>query len=520
MNGAEALLRTFANGGVDTCFANPGTTEMQLVAALDEVPEIRPVLSLFEGVCTGAADGYGRILGRPALTLVHLGPGLSNGLANLHNARRARSPIINLVGDHASWHLAADAPLTSDIVGLASPMSNWVHSAKDADSLPRDGVAALAAAQTPPGQVATLIVPQDAQWSESSGPATPGAPPAAAASVSGEAVDAAAAALRGSKSMAIMQGGPALRESALRAAQRVADAASGDCRVFVETFGATRDAGRHLPDFPRLPYFPEPAIEAPDGIDTLILAGAPDPVAFFGYPDTPSRLAPQSASVVTLCEPQHDCAGALEALAHALGAVSDVEIAERDVVQPATGELKVSSLGQSLAAHIPENAIVVSEAATSAAAFEALSAAANPHTTLGLTGGAIGQGLPTAVGAAVASGVEGPERPVLCFEADGSGMYTVQSLWTMAHEALDVTVVIAANDAYRILQAELGRAGIEEPGPAARGLTALSGPRLDWVTIAQGFGVPASQATSADELNAALAKAIAERGPHLIEALV
>lgn len=515
MNGAEALLRTFAQAGVDTCFANPGTTEIQLVAALDEVDEIRPVLSLFEGVCTGAADGYGRITGRPALTLVHLGPGFANGLANLHNARRARSPIINLVGDHASWHLAADAPLTSDIVGLASPMSNWVHSAADAGSLPADGAAALAAALSPPGQVATLIVPQDAQWSESGGPA-PTPTPAAPATVPAASIDAAADVLRNSKSVAIMLGGPALRAPALRAAQRVATAAGDGCRVFVETFGATRDAGRHLPDFPRLPYFPEPAIEALDGIDTLILAGALDPVAFFGYPDTPSRLAPESAAVVTLAQPQHDCGAALEALADALGAAPDVVIDERLTLEPATGELKVSSLGQSLAAQIPENAIVVSEAATSAAAFEALSAAAHPHTTLGLTGGAIGQGLPTAVGAAIAA----PDRPVLCFEADGSGMYTVQSLWTMAREALDVTVVIAANDAYRILQAEFGRAGVAEPGPAARGLTALSGPRLDWVTIAQGFGVPASQATTADELNSALALALAEPGPHLIEALV
>ena len=515
MNGAEALLRTFAQAGVDTCFANPGTTEIQLVAALDEVDEIRPVLSLFEGVCTGAADGYGRITGRPALTLVHLGPGFANGLANLHNARRARSPIINLVGDHASWHLPSDAPLTSNIVGLASPMSNWVHSAADAGSLPADGAAALAAALSPPGQIATLIVPQDAQWSDSGGPA-PTPTPVVPAAVPAASIDAAAGALRDSKSVAIMLGGPALRAPALRAAQRVASAAGDGCRVFVETFGATRDAGRHLPDFPRLPYFPEPAIEALDGVDTLILAAALDPVAFFGYPDTPSRLAPESAAVVTLAQPQHDCVAALEALADALGAPPDIVIDQRPTLEPATGELKVSSLGQSLASQIPENAIVVSEAATSAATFEALSGAANPHTTLGLTGGAIGQGLPTAVGAAIAA----PDRPILCFEADGSGAYTVQSLWTMAREALDVTVVIAANDAYRILQAELGRAGVAEPGPAARGLTELSGPRLDWVAIARGFGVPASQATTADELNSALALALTEPGPHLIEALV
>ncbi len=386
MNGAEALLRTFAHAGIDTCFANPGTTEIQLVAALDEVSQIRPVLSLFEGVCTGAADGYGRITGRPALTLVHLGPGFANGLANLHNARRARSPIINLVGDHASWHLAADAPLNSDIAGLALPMSGWVRSAKDADNLPADGAAALAAALSPPGQVATLIVPQDAQWSESTGPA-PTPESATTATVPAASIEAAARALRNSESVAIMLGGTALRASALYAAQRIASVVGDSCRIFIETFGATRDAGRHLPDFPRLPYFPEPAIEALDGIDTLILAGALDPVAFFGYPNIPSRLAPESAAVVTLCEPQHDCFAALEALADTLAAPTDVTLSQRPVLEPASGELKVSSLGQSLASQIPDNAIVVSEAATSAATFAALSGAANPHTTLGLPGG-------------------------------------------------------------------------------------------------------------------------------------
>ena len=518
MNGGQALMETLAGAGVEVCFANPGTTEMQLVAALDDVPAIRPVLSLFEGVCTGAADGYARMTGRPACTLLHLGPGLANGLANLHNARRARSPIVNLIGNHATWHLEADAPLTSDIVSLASPMSAWVGSATSAATVAQAGADAVQAARTPPGGVATLIIPQDCQWDEAPGPVAARAPIEAAAA-SGDAVEAAARAL-GERSPAVLfLGGNALGERGLRAAARV-EAATG-CRVLVETFAARREEGRGMPGFERLPYFPEPALKALAPAQALVLAGALDPVSFFGYPDTPSRLAPADAPVHTLARPEEDVAGALEALAgalkaRALQAGEAPNGAEASSIAAPTGELTVATLGQGIAALLPENAIVVNEAATSGGGFEALSARAARHTSLGLTGGAIGQGLPTAVGAAVAA----PERPVLAFEADGSGMYTVQSLWTMAREQLDVTVVVAANHAYRILQVELGRAGIDEPGPAARSLTDLGGPALDWVTIARGFGLPSTRATTADELCAELSRSLAEPGPSLIEALI
>jgi acetolactate synthase-1/2/3 large subunit len=511
MNGAQALFETMVAGGVDTCFANPGTTEMQLVAALDDVPAIRPVLSLFEGVCTGAADGYGRITGRPALTVMHLGPGLANGLANLHNARRARTPLINLVGDHATWHRNADAPLTSDIVSLATPMSNWVREATSAQGLAADGAAAFTAALQPPGGIATLIIPQDCQWDPATGPASIAQPDAPSLASAGT-IETTAQALQNSQTAVLLLGASALTEAGLRAAARVE--AASNCRVYIETFAARREGGAGLPNFDRLPYFPEPAIEALADADTLVLAGALDPVSFFGYPDLPSRLAPETASLHLLAAPTDDAATALNAVADLLGAPSEVTppLAERP--SSPTGTLDVTSLGQALVAHLPENAIVVNEAATSAAGFDALSAAAPPHTVLGLTGGAIGQGLPTAVGAAVAA----PDRQVLAFQADGSGMYTVQSLWTMAREALDVTVVIAANNAYRILQVELHRSGIDEPGPSARSLTDLGNPRLDWATIAQGFGLPASRVGSAEDLSAALERSFAEPGPSLIEA--
>ena len=512
MNGAQALLKTLAASGVEVCFANPGTTEIQLVAALDDVTAIRPVLSLFEGVCTGAADGYARITGRPAMTLLHLGPGMANGLANLHNARRARSPILNLVGDHATWHREADAPLTSDIVSLARPMSCWVRSATSAATLASDGVDALMAAVKPPGGVATLIVPQDCQWSDTDGPAAAPTPPTRGR-VPADTIESAARTLRETSAAVLFLGGNALSEQGLRAAARIA--AVAECRVLVETFAARREAGAGLPDFQRLPYFPEPALDALVLTQALVLAGALDPVAFFGYPNVPSRLAPPDAEVRTLARPEDDAAAALEALADALAAPAVPAPPSQRPELPA-GALSVRTLGQAIAALLPDNAIVVNEAMTSGGGFDALSGQAAVHTALRLTGGAIGQGLPTAVGAAIAA----PDRKVLAFQADGSGLYTVQSLWTMAREQLDVTVVIAANNAYHILQAELGRAGIEEPGPAARSLTDLTGPVLDWVQIAQGFGVPARRASTAEELADALANGFNEPGPCLIEAVL
>ncbi len=511
MNGAEHLLRTALGAGIDTCFANPGTSEMQLVAALDTVGGLRAVLGLFEGVCTGAADGYARMTGRPALTLLHLGPGLANGLANLHNARRARSPVVNLVGDHASWHLAADAPLTSDIDSLAKPVG-WVRRARSGALLARDFADTVEASYGPAAQPATLIVPQDFTWEDASGDEVKIVRPTLAAPEDAK-VAAAAESLRTGAAAVLFVGGLALGERGLRAAARIA--ATTGCRVLHEFMPARIERGAGLPCLPRLPYFPEQASAALEGATSLVLVGVREPVAFFGYPGMRSDVKPSDCRVISLASPEEDGETALEAAADALGAAALTVV---DAPRPAmpTGSLDTDTLCQAIAALQPEGAIIVDESATSGLTYFPHAAGSPRHTVMTLTGGAIGQGLPNAVGAAIAC----PDRRVIAFQADGSGMYTLQSLWTMARESLDVTVVVCANRLYRILQFELMRAGNYEPGPRARGLTDLSQPALDWVALAKGMGVPAVSVTTADQLCRALARSLAEPGPSLIEALV
>jgi acetolactate synthase-1/2/3 large subunit len=515
MNAAESLLRTAVAAGAEICFANPGTSELALVAALDRVRGIRAVLGVFEGVCTGAADGWGRMRGRPALTLLHHGPGFANGIANLHNARRARSPVVNLIGDHPDRHLIWDAPLTSDIESLARPVSDWLRRARAGKELAADAAAALAAAAAGPGAVATLVVPSDVARAESGGPVMP-LRPAPAPAVPGARVEAVARRLRDAGSAVLLLGAHGLRERALRAAARVS-AASG-CRLFAETFPARHERGGDLPRVARLPYFPELALGALAGTATLVRAGAPEPAGFFAYPDVPSRLVPPGCESVALAEPREDVACALEALADALGAPAraSAPAPTPQRVERPSGRLDPARLGAALAAVQPADAIVVDEAATSGGAWFELAASGPPHSVLSLTGGAIGQGLPTATGAALAC----PERPVIAFEADGSGLYTLQSLWTQAREGLHVVNLICANRGYRILRVELARAGIAEPGPQALSLTDLARPPIDWVALARGFGVPGERVEHAEDLVRALERALAEPGPHLVEALL
>jgi len=511
MNGAQSLVRTAVDGGVEVCFANPGTTEMPLVAALDAVPGVRAILGLFEGVCTGAADGHGRMTGRPALTLLHLGPGFANGIANLHNARRAPSPVVNVIGDHATWHRGADAPLTSDIESLARPVSGWLRTAESAAGLGGDVAEAVAAAQAPPGAVATLVVPADVQWDEG-GVARPPAPVPAAAPVAGGVLDDAARRLRGAGQPAILLRGAGLLDEGLAAAGRVA-AATG-ARLLCDTFPPRVERGAGRPAVERIGYFPEQGAETLAGTDLLLLAGSAEPVTFFGYPGVPSRLAPERCDVLRLARPDEDVAGALEALADALGApAAGPGVARSERPRP-TGGLTPASLGAALASLQPEGAIVMDEGATSGLPHFVASAGAPPFTYLALTGGAIGQGLPCATGAAVAC----PDRRVIALQADGSGLYTAQALWTHAREGLDVVTVVCANRAYRILQVELARSGNVEPGRNARALTDLSDPAVDWVALARGFGVPATRAEDADTLVRDLERALATEGPTLIEA--
>jgi acetolactate synthase-1/2/3 large subunit len=525
VNGAESLIRTVAAAGVDVCFANPGTTEMHLVQALDDTRAVRPVLALFEGVCSAAADGYARMAGRPAMTLLHLGPGMANGIANLHNANRGRTPLLSVVGDHATAHRDRGAPLESDIEGLARPVSKWVRTSASAAAVARDGAEAVAAALSAPSGVATLIVPADCAWSEAAdGPAGPIAatPPAA---VDDATVDAAATLLRApaDRPVTLLLGADALGERSLRAAGRVAEATG--CRLQAETFPARVERGGGLPVAPRLPYFPEEATAALARGSSVLLAGAREPIAFFGYPDLPSELAPPGMPVQTLAAPGEDAAGALERLADAVGAGADGGGASgTGAASPLAGAappdpddpLTPISVSQVIAAGQPEGAIVVDEGLTLSAFYVELSAGAPRHTYLALTGGAIGFGMPCAAGAAVACS----DRPVIALQADGSGMYVAQALWTHAREGLDVTTLVCANGTYRILLEELSRAGVDDPAPGAKSLTSLTGPALDWVALATGMGVPARRATTAGELTDALANALAEPGPHLVEMVI
>jgi acetolactate synthase-1/2/3 large subunit len=516
MNGAECLLRTLLANGVDTCFMNPGTSEMQFVSALDRVPAMRAVLCLFEGVCAGAADGYARMTGRPAATLLHLGPGLANGISNFHNARKALSPVVSIVGQHSTQHLLHDAPLTADIEAIARPVSGYVRTLARADQMGMEASAAVQAACAAPGQVATLIVPADFSWSEGGEPG--GVLPRMAASAPPvERIRAAAAILRSGESAGLLLGGSTLMPAGFEAAEHLA-AATG-VGVFAHRNGAryARGGGRAAPL--RLPYFPEPAEAALAGIKHLILVESPPPIAFFGYPGRRSELAPPDCTLHTLATVAEDGAEALRALERECGAES---VAPLVWPQPkpewpeGSAALTPDSLGRMLAHLLPEGAIVAEESVSAAEPIlrHLLSAAA--HDLLPVTGGSIGQGLPVAVGAAVAC----PQRKVIALEADGSGLYTPQSLWTMARERLDVVVVILANRRYKILEIEMRRTGGGGMGPRASEMADLRRPDLDWVKLSEGLGVPAVRAATADEFASRFRAALRQKGPALIEAVL
>ena len=513
MTGAEGLIHTLLAARLDVCFANPGTTEMPIVRALDDVPGVRAVLGLFEGVCTGAADGYARMSGRPGVTLLHLGPGLANGLAYLHDARRARSPIVNLVGDHATWHLAADAPLTSDIESLARPVSGWVRRNTSAATLAGDAAEAIAAARQGPGQIATLIIPHDCQLEPASESgavrATPPTPRA-----SDEAIAAAARLLRAGGPAVLFLGGHGLRDRGLRAAARIA-AATG-CALMCETFPARWERGAGTPSIERLPYFPDQAIAALSRFQSVVLAGARPPVAFFGYPGLASHILSSDHQQATLVTPEEEIADALEALAEALGATRHIDPPIHQALDRPTGHLTPDTLSAVVAALLPEHAIVMDESNTSMGPFLSMSQAAPSHTLLTQPGGAIGLGPPCATGAAIAC----PERLVINLQADGSAMYTLQALWTQAREQLNVTTIICSNRSYRILGIELARAGVNKPGPQAERLIRLSQPAIDWVSLAKGMGVPGAQVETAEDLARGLERAMTTPGPHLIEAVM
>jgi acetolactate synthase-1/2/3 large subunit len=511
MNGAQAMIRTLVDSGVDVCFMNPGTSEMHFVHALDSVPELRGVLALFEGVATGAADGYARMADKPAAVLLHLGPGLGNGLANLHNARRARVPVVNVVGDHATYHAKYDAPLQSDINSIAKGVSGWIRRVESPDTLPRDTADAVAASYGAPGRVATLIVPADTCWLDSPGPASP-SPIAGPNEVPADRIEDVAAVLRGGEPAALLVGGTAMRRSPLRDAARVG-AATG-AKVLSETFPTRAERGAGTPAVDRLAYLAEFAQMQLEGLRHLVLVDAAHPVSFFAYPDKASDLVPEGCEVHVLAAPDEDAPAALAALAAALDAPDDPPVIPASRPERPTGDLTAETMAAALGAVLPEGAIVADEGNTTGLFAQGATAGAPPHDWLTLTGGSIGYGLPAATGAAIAA----PDRKVICLEADGSAMYTAQALWTQAREGLDVTTIVLNNGSYAVLNMELARVGAGEPGPKA--LAMLDIPGLDFVSLAASMGVPGTRATTAEELTEQLEAAVATPGPALVEAVL
>ncbi|MFT8809050.1 acetolactate synthase large subunit [Gluconobacter sp.] len=512
--GAETLVSSLAASGIDVCFANPGTSEMHFVAALDKINGIRPILCLFEGVATGAADGYARIAGKPASTLLHLGPGLGNGLANLHNAKRASVPMVNIVGNHASYHLQFDAPLTSDVAGFARPVSDWVHTSQSARTVPADAARAVQAARAAPGQIATLILPADTAWlpgERASGPL----PVSGASDVSAAAIDQCVAALRSGRKTAILLRGAALTGAGLRAAGRIA--AQTHARLFCDTFAPRIERGVGRIPVERLQYRADEVVQQLCAFETLILVGAQPPVAFFAYPGKPSWLTPETCTILTLSYPHEAGSEAVEMLANALGA-PEVRLigSQSNFTLPEDDILTAEAVVQIVACLLPENSIVADEGLTSTFPNYDLLATAAPHDHLNLTGGSIGGILPLGTGAAVAA----PERKVVCLEGDGSGMYTLQALWTQAREKLDVITIIFANRSYSVLNQELERVGVATAGLRARSLFDLRNPEINWVNLAQGMGVEAVSVDTVKEFYDVLSSVFLKRGPFLIEAVI
>lgn len=511
MNGAEVLIRTLLAGSLEACFTNPGTSEIHIVAALDRIAEMRCVLGLFEGVVTGAADGYARMAEKPACTLLHLGPGLGNGLANLHNASRAQVPIVNLVGQHATYHLRYDTPLASDIEGIARPYSRWLRTSGAVAEIGRDAADAIAAARTAPGQIATLIIPADIAWSEGGAiPTISALPKAPLPEV--QTVERAAAMLRSGSRTAILMTGNALHGKGLRTAGRIATATGAK---LLAPYPVTRlERGAGIPTVERVQYVLEMGIEQFKEFRQLILVGAQAPVAYFAYPGKNSVFTSPECESHTLAKPGEDYVGALEALEAALSPNrKDFPAARAERPALPNGAITLPGLSAAIGALLPENAIVVDESMTSGRGVMAATKGVPPHDLLGNTGGSIGIALPLSVGAAVAC----PGRRVLCLTADGSGMYTLQALWTMAREALDVTTVVFANRDYAVLRREFSYLGVGEPGRAAQGMFEIGRPNLDWVRLGTGMGVPSTRVTSLEEFAKELRRGFESEGPTLIE---
>ena len=515
MNGAESLVHTLADSGVEICFGNPGTSEMHFVAALDREPRMRGVLCLSEGVVAGAADGYARMTGNPAATLLHLGPGFANAISFLHNARKAGQPVVNIVGDHATSHSRfAQAPLSSDILAICGSVSDWLHQCQSAKDAAGDGARAVQAARTAPGRIATLVLPADTAWSEAGAPAKP-LPVVPAASVDSAVIERIAAALSNGKRTALLLRGACLQRRGLEAAGRIAH--HSGARLLHDYFTPRMTRGEGLPEVERIPYFAEDIVECLKGLEQIILVGAPPPVTFFAYPDKPSWVTPEGCDLLTLAEPHEDAVAALQAVANRLGAHDTGRVVARVIPElPGHAALDADSMGAIIARLMPDQAIVSDDSLTAGMGLQRSLKHGPCHDWLLLTGGAIGDAPPMAVGAALAC----PDRKVIAVTGDGAAMYSLPALWTMARERLDVTVIVCANRTYQILNIELGRVGALNPGPKTLAMLDLHDPELDFVKLAQGMGVPASRAATTTEFAAQFAEAMQTKGPRLIEAVL
>lgn len=514
MNGAQSLIGTLVRSDVEVCFTNPGTSEMHFVAALDHEPDMRAVLVLFEGVATGAADGYARMSEKPAASLLHLGPGLANGLANLHNAKKARSPVVNIIGDHATYHQLLEAPLTSDVKAFAAPVSQWIKSSPNGAEVGHDAAAAVLAANSNGGQIASLILPADTAWTPAHDygvyrkPPSLETPPTAA-------IEKISALLANGKKTSILMTGQALRARGLEAANRIA--AKSGAQVFADTFNARTERGAGRYGIKKLPYFAEQIVETLAGTEQLIIVGSQSPVSFFAYPDIPNYLVPEGCATYVLATHAEDAIGGLEAVAEEIKAPQN-PAGKMELIRPnlaSNGDI-ATAVWAAMAHYMPDNSIVVDEATTSGLASEMFLANAPQHDYLQLTGGSIGIGLPLSLGASIAC----PDRKVICGHGDGGAMYTLQALWTQARENCDVVNIIFSNRKYMILEIEIMRVGAENVGPRALDMFDLSRPNLDWCQLANGMGVHAMRASSVDEVNEAMAHCMGNKGPHLIEVIV
>jgi acetolactate synthase-1/2/3 large subunit len=508
MNGASCVIKAARDSGVEVCFANPGTTELPIVVALDTVGGLRPVLGLFEGVCTGAADGYARMLQKPAMVLLHLGPGLANGISNLHNAKRAHSRIVTVVGEHSTWHRPFDPPLAMDIESLAQTVSGWQRTCSSSDLLGQDMADAIEAAKI--GQIATLIVPFDLQTKKClDSMVIPYKQEKR--SISKDAVKSAAAMLRASKKAALVLGNNYLGRKELMVAARIKQACG--CDLITENFPSHIERGAGLPDVSRIPYLPEMALDMLSKYEVFVFVGAKEPVSFFGYEGIPANFLKEEQGKFHLSTHDQDLMEVLDFLADELDVPKILEpgiLTSLRRPETPTGALTGDKICSVIAALQPEGAIVVEEAITTDLMYYPITSGVPPFSLLTLTGGSLGQGAPCAVGAAIAC----PDRPVINFQADGAGMYTLQALWTEAKEGLNVTTLICSNRSYDILKVEYGRLGVS-PGKGASHLTDLAG--IDWVNLGKGMGVPSVKVTSAEEFAKELGRALKEQGPNLIQ---